>query len=242
MAIHALFNSPNQDLPHHKNDTNMYILGCLGNHNMIAAYLPYKENSINAASKVALDIEKSFPSIKWYFVVGIGGGAPSEKHNIRLGDAIVSTAIIQHDKGKRIQNNSNFQNMGIMHQPARSLMTTICWLQSDLNTYPDFLDTHIKCILSLRPEYRSPKQEEDRLFQPYSKHKYGQKTCRSCKGPEVHRKPQPAGPNVHYSLITSRNQVMKDATVRDWIDTNIEVLCFEIEGAGVIITRQCLII
>lgn len=115
MAVRAIFNSPHQDLPHHKNDTNTYVLGCLGNYNVVAACLPYEENGMNAASKVASDIEKSFSSIKWYFVVGIGGGASLEKHDIRRGDVIVSTAIIQHDKGKRIQNDSNFQNTGIMH-------------------------------------------------------------------------------------------------------------------------------
>lgn len=96
MAIRAcaLFDSTHQDLPHRESDTNTYVLGRLGNHNVVAACLPYTENSMNVASKVALDIEKSFSSVKEYLVVRIGGGVPSEKHDIRLGDVVVSTTII----------------------------------------------------------------------------------------------------------------------------------------------------
>jgi nucleoside phosphorylase len=240
-AIRAIFDSPHQDLPRRENDTNTYVLGRVGSHNVIAACLPYEESGTNAASKVASDMEKSFPSVKWYFVVGIGGGVPSKKHDIRLGDVVVSTAIIQHDKGKRIQDNSKFQSTGIIHRPARSLMTAISRLQSDLDIRPHFLEPHIERILNLRPEYRSP-EREDKLFEPHSQHEDGQETCKNCMGPEVHRKSRSAGPHVHYGLIASGNQVIKDATVRDRMGTEMEVLCFEMEGAGVMTTGQCLII
>ena len=32
----------------------------------------------------------TFPQIKFDLMVGIGGGVPSRKHNIRLGDVVVS--------------------------------------------------------------------------------------------------------------------------------------------------------
>ncbi|KAK1838827.1 ankryin repeat protein [Colletotrichum chrysophilum] len=33
----------------------------------------------------------SFPNMRIGLMVGIGGGAPSQKHDIRLGDVVVST-------------------------------------------------------------------------------------------------------------------------------------------------------
>ncbi|KAH8781603.1 putative WD-repeat protein [Hyaloscypha finlandica] len=41
-------------------------------------------------------------------------------------------------------------------------------------------------------------------------------------------------PKIHYSLITSINQLMKDATVRDRLIAEMDVLCFEMEAAGLI--------
>lgn len=54
---------------------------------------------------------RKFPSVKDRLLVGIGGGVPSTKHDIRLGDVVVSPAddqydgVIQYDQG-RIQSGS----------------------------------------------------------------------------------------------------------------------------------------
>jgi nucleoside phosphorylase len=39
-------------------------------------------------------------------------------------------------------------------------------------------------------------------------------------------------PVIHYGLIVSADPLMKDATVRDWLAAKEEVLCFEMEAAG----------
>lgn len=242
MAVRALFDDTHQDLPQHENDTNTYALGVLGNHNVVAACLPCEEYGMNAASKVASDMEKSFPAVKLYFVVGIGGGVPSEKHDIRLGDIVVSTGVIQHDIGKIVQRDCKFEGTRIIQRPARSLMTAISLIRSDPSLRHNYLDPHIQHIVNLRPEYKSPGEDLDRLFPPHSRHIDGQKTCRNCKGPEIPKNPRPAGPHVHYGLIASGNQVIKDARARDQMGAEMKVLCFEMEGAGVMTTGQCLII
>lgn len=51
----------------------------------------------------------SFPNVRIGLMVGIGGGAPSRRHDIRLGDIVVSYArdvqggVFQYDFGKTIQ-------------------------------------------------------------------------------------------------------------------------------------------
>jgi nucleoside phosphorylase len=49
-------------------------------------------------------------------------------------------------------------------------------------------------------------------------------------------------PAIHYGLIASANQVMKDATVRDALTEEKGVLCFEMEAAGLMNHFPCLVI
>jgi hypothetical protein len=39
----------------------------------------------------------SFPNIRIGLLVGVGGGAPSPKHDIRLGDIVVSFLSLEED-------------------------------------------------------------------------------------------------------------------------------------------------
>ena len=72
------------------NDNNIYTLGRVGKHKVVIAVLPDKEYGIAAAVSVARDMLHSFPNVRIGLMVSIGGGAPSQKHNIRLGDIVVS--------------------------------------------------------------------------------------------------------------------------------------------------------
>jgi nucleoside phosphorylase len=49
-------------------------------------------------------------------------------------------------------------------------------------------------------------------------------------------------PVIHYGLIASRNQVMKSATTRDAVARELNILCFEIEAAGLMDQLPCLVI
>jgi nucleoside phosphorylase len=242
MAVRALFDETRQDLPQHESDANTYALGRLGTHFAVAACLPSGDYGTNAASRVASDIEKSFSAVKWYFVVGIGGGIPSEEHDIRLGDVVVSTGVIQHDMGKVTQKGSKIKSTGLTQRPARLLLTAISSVQSDPSLTHNALEAYIQHIVGVRPEYQSPGEDCDKLFPANSKHISKQKTCENCKGPHVLKKPRPPGPQIHYGLIASGNQVIKDAMTRDRIGAEMNVLCFEMEGAGVMATGNCLVI
>lgn len=71
-------------------DTNHYTLGRIRKHNVIIAVLPDGEYGTAAAATVATNIQNSFLNIRIGLLVGIGGGVPSERHDIRLGDVVVS--------------------------------------------------------------------------------------------------------------------------------------------------------
>lgn len=55
---------------------------------------------------------------------------------------------------------------------------------------------------------------------------------------------EPRGIDIHYGLIASGNQVVKDSIVRDQINKNLggEVLCIEMEAAGLMNNFPCIII
>jgi nucleoside phosphorylase len=52
--------------------------------------LPDGEYGTAAAATISSHMLRSFPSIRIGLTIGIGGGAPSSKHNIRIEDVVVS--------------------------------------------------------------------------------------------------------------------------------------------------------
>jgi len=104
------------------NDNNVYTLGRVGKHKVVIARLPDGEYGISAATSVARDMLHSFPNVKIGLMVGIGGGAPSRKKDIRLGDIVVSAprngegGVFQYDFGKTIQDQA-FRTTGFLDQP-----------------------------------------------------------------------------------------------------------------------------
>jgi hypothetical protein len=77
-------------LPISPGDSNDYTLGRLGQHNVVVAVLSNGEYGTASAASVATNIKNSFPNVRIGLMVGISGSAPSERHNIRLGDIVVS--------------------------------------------------------------------------------------------------------------------------------------------------------
>ena len=68
-------------------------------------------------------------------------------------------------------------------------------------------------------------------------------TCRLCdKSKVVKRKPRDM--RIHYGLIASGNQVIKDAKTRDKLNKYLygKVLCVEMEAAGIVTNFPCLVI
>src|SRR5579871_6837641 len=155
--------------PHDNND---YTLGKVGKHNVVIAVLPNGEYGISSAAGVAKDMLHSFPNIRFGLMVGIGGGAPSPKHDIRLGDIVVSASrdgkgsVFQYDFGKTIQDRS-FQPTGFLNQPPTLLRTAVNGLQSQYEIDGHRLEEAINTILEKKPRLRQKykRPTSDRLYQ-----------------------------------------------------------------------------
>lgn len=124
-------------LPRH--DKNDYTLGRIGKHNVVISVLPMGEYGTTSATHVAKDMIHAFPNIRLGLMVGIGGGAPSLKNDIRLGDIVVSIpqnglgGVIQYDFGKTIQCQS-FQHTSFLDQPPRVLRAAVNGLRAQYET------------------------------------------------------------------------------------------------------------
>ena len=94
-AARALLDEKHDDLPLEPNDTNVYTLGRIGRHNVVIACLPVGLYGLSEAASVARDLLRSFPSVRFGLLVGIGGGVPSAG-DIRLGDVVVSQPGPRH--------------------------------------------------------------------------------------------------------------------------------------------------
>ncbi|KAI0491240.1 purine and uridine phosphorylase [Xylaria cf. heliscus] len=225
------------------NDGNAYDFGSLHGHNVVIARLP--TCGTNNAAMVASNIRRSFPSIRMYLMVGIGGGVPGEA-DIRLGDVVVGTKVIQSDLGKIIQH-GEFQPTGEPRQPLPEFLMAISRLRALHETAPSKIPVILSQMQELHPgmsEYTDRGQLQDLLFDSTYDHAKTIKKCNLCDQSRlVRRDPRPDNnPRIHYGTIASGNQVMKHAQTRDQQAQRFNAICFEMEAAGLMDILQCLVI
>ncbi|KAK6356063.1 hypothetical protein TWF718_000437 [Orbilia javanica] len=246
MAVRALFDKSYGDLKNIPRDPNHYALGCISQCNVVTTCLPSGIYGTNSANLVVSNMMRSFVNIQICFLVGIAGGVPSKKNDIRLGDVVVSQptgiypGVIQHDSGKALQGNE-FERTGCLLPPPTSLLTAISLLRSkpDLPSQP--LQEYIKRIVGIRSEYKHP-GIPDLLFGTENIHTNGQETCAKCENPVSRdERESESYPRIHYGLIASGNQVVKDSKARDKLAAE-GVLCVEMEAAGITNQIPCLVI
>ncbi|KAJ5523286.1 ankyrin [Penicillium frequentans] len=240
-------------------DNNDYTVGKIGRHKVVIAVLPYGEYGTSSAANVARDMLHSFPNVRIGLMVGIGGGAPSSKHDVRLGDIVVSAprdgkgGVFQYDFGKTIQNQA-FQPTGVLNQPPTALRTVISGLRSEYEIEGHQLEEAVIGVLErkprLRKKYKRPDPCSDRLYRSEFLHpSENDASCAViCGDNPAHLVLRPGRMDdedslaIHYGLIASANQLMKDALVRDKLAAEESVLCFEMEAAGLMNHFPCLVI
>ncbi|KAJ5973626.1 purine and uridine phosphorylase [Penicillium waksmanii] len=251
-AAKAMLEEVHTDLPIHPSDTNQYILGRIGPHNIVLACLPHNVYGTTSAAVVATHILYAFRRIRIGLMVGIGGGVPSKKIDMRLGDVVVSSptghfgGVIQHDLGRNIGN--RIQMTGSLNKPPPALLAAIARLRTEHLIADNKITHHIDKMLEKNPSMRSSyaclDSEQDQLFEAEYDHFGSAATCEACD-PErkIERPPRSTScPKIHYGLIASGNQVIRHGMTRDRLAEEFDVLCFEMEAAGLMDNFPCLVI
>jgi nucleoside phosphorylase len=254
MAAKGMLNEIHEDLQEQDiSDHNSYILGQIHHHNVVIASLPAGVYGTTPAATVAKDMLRTFPSIRFGLMVGIGGGAPSSTHDIRLGDVVVSEpcgtsgGVIQYDRGKMTQE-GKFQRTGSLKSPPTILLTALGRLQAEHegseNKISLFITEMVKRYPKLKREYTFQGAPHDQLYQATYDHSEMNATCEMCDPQELVRRErrEDTDPQIHYGNIASSNQVMKHGVTRDQLCKELNVLCFEMEAAGLMSDFPCLVI
>jgi nucleoside phosphorylase/nucleoside-triphosphatase THEP1 len=270
-AAQLMLDEIHDNLPQPATDHNCYTLGSIHGHNIAIACLPSGVYGTTPAAMVVAQMIPTFRSIKFGLMVGIGGGVPT-KTDVRLGDVVVgipsgsSGGVIQVDFVKTLHS-GGFQRVGSLNKPPQVLLTAVSQIRSAQLIGEE--ESKLLQIISYALRGRSdqlhasegqgwsePSQQDqaprtnffrpdtDRLFDSSYTHQDPASDCSLCDPNKlVRRKPRPSdAPRIHYGSIASGNQVMKDPRTRDSIAQELDILCFEMEAAGLMDQLQCLIV
>ncbi|OJI98047.1 hypothetical protein ASPVEDRAFT_37480 [Aspergillus versicolor CBS 583.65] len=232
-------------------DPNSYKLGSIGVHNVVIATLPDGEYGTVSAAQVAANMLNSFPNVRVGLMVGIGGGAPSTKNDIRLGDLVVGVprdgerGVFNYDFGKTVQGRK-FEVTALLDKPSAVLRGAVAAMQAKHTLSRPRIHEDVEAALRKNPrlvgEFARPPLESDRLYKSDAIHDPAAQFDPSTLVPRKIRQPHEDNPAIHYGTIASADQLMKDATVRDRLIAEKNVLCFEMEAAGLMNQLQCLVI
>ncbi|KAH6853293.1 nucleoside phosphorylase domain-containing protein [Chaetomium sp. MPI-CAGE-AT-0009] len=271
-AATAMLEDTHPDLSKPGDDTNAYTLGSISGHNIVIACLPMGKIGNSSAAAVGVQMIRTFPSIRFGLMVGIGGGIPRK---VRLGDVVVSSptrgypGVVQYDLGKA-EEGGKFERTGALNTPPRSLLTAIVKLQTEHemtgSRMPEYLDElgqkypkmasaylrtdSLKDVL-FKAEYgcvtkASAANDEENEYEDGSNEENESDDCLHCDKTMIEKRAPRASNDavVHYGLIASGNQVVKDAAVRDQIKKSLkgQALCVEMEAAGLMDNFPCMVI
>jgi len=249
-ALRYMLDEEHIRLPGRDGDRNRYILGKMGDHNVAIGYLPHGSQGIGAAATVATDMRRTFPSVQLRMLVGIGGGIPSKRNDIRLGDVVVGMpdgihgGVVQYDLGKRT--GDGFERKGFLCPPPDEWRTAVVEMKSDHEAKPNKIAGFVSQMLGVFPKlqkYSRPATNHDILFPADTKHVRDEPTCDQCDKSQVIPPRGSTGPEIFYGTIASGDSVIKDAKVRDELSkVSGGALCFEMEAAGLSIGFPCVVI
>ncbi|KAF4920129.1 hypothetical protein CGCVW01_v007182 [Colletotrichum viniferum] len=250
-------NIPNMQPP---TDPNAYTLGSMGNHNIVIACLPKGQIGVVSANTVATNMVSTFPAVRIGLMVGIGGGVPSNK--VRLGDVVVSTptgthpGVVQWDFGKA-KHSGKFERIGSLNNPPTFLLAALTKLETSHEMEGSRIEEYLAELQRKFPKLASKYLRSDALRDILFKADYAHIDAESSSSDE-HEEPdfcchcdetkakerKLRDTRIHYGLIASGNQVIKDGIFRDKLNKDLggQVLCVEMEAAGLMINFPCVVI
>ncbi|KAL3484491.1 purine and uridine phosphorylase [Aspergillus germanicus] len=258
-ASRTMFDELHPSLIQDEADTNTYTLGRIGEHNVVLVCLPSGTMGTSPAATAAANMLRTFPKIRFGLMVGVGGGAPGPPSNdpcedLRLGDVVVSNpdkecgGVIQYDFGRTIAE-GKFVQTGLLNKPPAVLRSAVSTLRALHLTEGPSTYRYVCEMLEAKPnmasKFQYPGQLNDQLFEAFYDHCDTKiPDCHSCDRKRlISREPRMTpDPVIHYGTIGSANQVMRHGGTRDKLFREKNIICFEMEAAGLMDQFPCLVI
>ncbi|KAL4972651.1 nucleoside phosphorylase [Aspergillus desertorum] len=234
-------------------DGNTYTLGKIAEHNVVLTILPDGKDGLTETACLGRDMMHTFPNIKIGLTVGVAGGAPGAGKDIRLGDVVVGSGVVQYDAGTAMQD-KGFLYSEKLNQPPTVLRLALNGLEARHKVLGNTIHPNVVRILERYPhmkeEFGRPGLDSDKLFKSYITHKSlcadAPRCCRDTRSSNLVERPDRSArlddPMTHYGLVGSGNTLMKDARKRDEIARKRGILCFELEAAGLVAEFPCVVI
>lgn len=242
-AAIAMLDEEHKELP--TQDDNHYVLGNIGKHNIVIACLPDGHYGNVRATSVLNHLRSTFTFVKRCLLVGIGAGFPRPPLvDIRLGDVVVGQKVTCHDEGK-IKGNGRFQRTGDSMRPSQDMATALSVLRArheDPEAASQISDT-VRTRLEGKPAYQHQSIIDD-LFTAKYIHPEAEIDCANCDSTKIIPRPLRSGsyPTVHYGTIASGNTLIKNGAFRDKLARDLDVICAEMEAAGLMGIMPTLVI
>ena len=231
--------------PQPEHDKNIYTFGRICRHNVVIVC--QGDMGTTAASIVATRMDSTFRKLRFGLLVGIAGGVPDEK-DIRLGDVVISKGdgrsggVVAHDSGKVTL--KGFEPTPFLNGVPEVLRNALSELESRLMDQDSKITTYLLEATTRNHRFLAferPTSLTDNLFHGDYAHVNPKDTiCAECKRQYIVARSPRDGPLVHFGIVASGNQVIKNATERAKILTaHPGVLAIEMEAAGLMDIFGC---
>lgn len=231
------------DLGQAQGDQNAYTLGVIGKHNVVLVHMPGK-GTVSAAA-VSAGIRSSFTRIEVTFVVGICGASPTHpetQEQVKLGDCILSTVVIEYDFGKQyehqfVQKSDVEEVHGKANPTIRALLSQlkVSGIRQDL---ADDLNRNLRSLQAVTAQAAYPGTETDRLGKTSASQISRNQVSPVASGSQAMQlydsdTREVGDPQIHFGRIGSASTVVQSSSHRDRLSTQDKIVGFEMEGAGV---------
>ena len=251
----AMLNEEHEPLSPPAHDDNFYTYGSINGHNVVIACMPPGLPGKVSASNLVQPLRQSFPNLKIHLFVGTGGGVPRIPHpdnpekDIHLGDVVIGWAeragvpgVVQWDLVRYLED-ENTEPLGILDKPDRRLLSALGLLLRNRMLGRTKFPEHLKRLQKVTG-FSHPGLQHDKLFKSKYHHVSGS-DCSSHDRIQLAERPPRVNQDLifHQGTIVSGDTMMKEPQMRDKISQKYHnALCFEMEAAGVMDDKRCLII
>lgn len=237
--------------PGKRGDENAYIPGSINGHNVVIAGLPKKSTGTVSAASLVSQMNQSFPNLRYGLMVGIGAGVPGRhlKPDIRLGDVVVGTPADDSDDARGVigyefgtETVDGFIKKGWQSPTDRRLRNAFQAIETRAqlagsHSFSQYLDAFR--VRRSGQKFLRPGVENDQL---YEAEKTDDDPADDNKRLVVRDPRDSQDPVVHYGLIASGDKLIKNAKLRDELRDAYNIICFEMEAAGLMNTLPVAVI
>lgn len=238
-------------LPQHEIDSNPYVLGRIGDHDVVIATSSTNRLDVGSSASAAMTLRHSFGGIRFVLMIGTGSGVPFPNyHDLRLGDVVVGdpgnegSGLLQF----RVHGNDANREGDILHfhdKPPALVTASLLGLHARQAVHGNNIETHLNGIDKLeQSNFCHQGVSNDVLhaitiMEPPPTDKGKQNT----KYEIVHRKARGnVLPVVHYGKIASSKSQITNSSLRDQLADKFDCLCFDTSLAGLAKDFPCLVV